>query len=431
MKLPRAKLYLSASSLLLAVFKLLLKKGERGNSVKVLESKLSNFWSIKYCKLLSSCRLGLFYSLRALNLKPGDEVLLTPLTIPDVVNAIHVLGLKPVFIEMSPDDHNLLISDLKSKINSKSRVLLVTYLSGIVPDMNQIIDIVKKNNLIVIEDISQVYGATFNGHLIGTFGKVAIGSFSLGKTIASLAGGFILTNDEKVYIKINSLCSNEFLLPSRSFLAKQAFSQIKIVILTSRFVFNYFTYYVFLFYSRISKSKFDRIHDPRLVSESIRKDNFYENKKILRNDMPADIFIRFTDIQATLALHSFNKLEDGLEKRKALAKVLFNNLDEVVKTLIPSFINKHHKENSFWHFPIVINGNVKEFQSYLLKNGFDTVGYALCLCSNEQCFMLYHANLINSKYIKENTTFLPIHDDFVFEDMEKLATAVNRYFQEV
>jgi len=423
-------MYLSISSLLGAIFKLLFNKIDRGNSVRDLESKLSNYWNIKYCKLLSSCRLGLFYSLRALNLKPGDEVLLTPITIPDIVNAIHALGLKPVFVDMSSNDHNILINDLELKVNSKSRVLLVTYLAGIVPDMDKIMGVVRKNNLILIEDISQNYGSKFKDKLIGTFGKVAIGSFSLGKTLASLAGGLVLTNDKKIWIEVKNYCSNELSLPSRSFLINQAFSQLKIVILTSRFVFNYFTYFVFLIYSNISKSRFDQIHDPRLISKNIRKENFYENYKILRNEMPSDIFIEFTDIQAKLVFHSFEKLDVGLEKRKELAEELFANFDAVVKKTIPSLLYDHRKDNAFWHFPIYINGDMKNFQKYLLKKGIDAVGYGLCLCSHEQCFLPYQANLNNSLNIKENTIFLPIHDDFSNKNMQKIAKVVNKYYKE-
>lgn len=421
-------MYLSISSLLGAILKLLFNKIVHGNSVRHLESELSDYWSIKYCKLLSSCRLGLFFSLRALNLKPGDEVLLTPVTIPDIVNAIHTLGLKPVFVDMSPNDHNILINDLELKVNSKSRVLLVTYLSGIIPDMDKIMGVVRKNNLILFEDISQVYGSKFKDKLIGSFGNVAIGSFSLGKTLASLAGGLVLTDDKKIWNEIKNYCSNELSPPSRSFLIKQALSQLKIVILTSRFVFHYFTYYVFLIYSNISKSRFDQIHDPRLISKNIRKENFYENHKVLRNKMPSDIFFEFTDIQAKLVSHSFEKLDLGLEKRKALADELFTNFDDNVKKSIPCLLYDHRKDNSFWHFPIYVNGNMKEFQKYLLTKGVDAVGYALCLCSHEQCFLPYQANLTNSLNIKEQTIFLPIHDDFSLKEMQTLSKAVNKYY---
>jgi dTDP-4-amino-4,6-dideoxygalactose transaminase len=146
--------------------------------------------------------------------------------------------------------------------------------------------------------------------------------------------------------------------------------------------------------------------------------------------MPSDIFVEFTDIQAKLVSHSFEKLDVGLEKRKELAEELIANFDDVVKKLIPSLLYDHLKDNSFWHFPIYINEDMNNFQKYLLKKGVDAVGYGLCLCSHEQCFLPYQANLINSFNIKEKTIFLPIHDDFSKKNMQKIAKIVNNYYKE-
>ena len=139
MKLPRSKLYISLSDLLKAYFKILhgidLSKGEK---VKKFENLLEDYWSRKKCFTLSTCRLALYYVLKSLKLSRGDEVLLSPIQIPDFINAILNLGLKPVFVEIDKETKCLNITDLKKKINSKTRVVLTTYLTGILPDISQI-----------------------------------------------------------------------------------------------------------------------------------------------------------------------------------------------------------------------------------------------------------------------------------------------------
>ena len=147
MALPRHKIYIPFFSLLVTVIKILFHKLDRGKSADRLEKNLSKYWGKKKCQTLSSWRLGFHYALRSLELEEEDEVLLTPLAIADSVNAITLLKLKPVFIEMDPNTHNIDSADLKRKITKKTKVIHITYLSGMVPNLDEIITIAKENNL--------------------------------------------------------------------------------------------------------------------------------------------------------------------------------------------------------------------------------------------------------------------------------------------
>ena len=137
MKLPRSKLYISFFELIKAYFKILFGFGLiNGNRVKEFENLLEKYWERKKCFTLSTCRLALYYVLKSLKLEKGDEVILSPIQIPDFVNAILNLGLKPVFVEVDKKTKCLDLDDLKKKINNKTKVILATYLTGIVPDIS-------------------------------------------------------------------------------------------------------------------------------------------------------------------------------------------------------------------------------------------------------------------------------------------------------
>ena len=142
--------------------------------------------------------MATYYFLKSQGFQKGDEVLLTPITIPDIVNAIHVLGLRPVFVDMDIDTHNIDINDFKNKITENPKVLLLTNLSGLACDLNPVIDLAKEKNLIVVEDNSQAHGTHFNKRLLGTFGDATILSLSIGKTISSLVGGAFLTSNQNI-----------------------------------------------------------------------------------------------------------------------------------------------------------------------------------------------------------------------------------------
>src|SRR5690606_30207927 len=97
--------------------------------------------------IVSSYRVGLHLTLQALELDDGDEVLLTPITIADSINAITIAGLRPIFLEMDKDSHCLSLEDLKNKTTSKTRVLIITFLSGIIPNLDDIYSFTKEHGI--------------------------------------------------------------------------------------------------------------------------------------------------------------------------------------------------------------------------------------------------------------------------------------------
>lgn len=429
MKQPRAKLYISFFELLKAYFKILFGFGlTKDKKVKEFENLLENYWQRKKCFTLSTCRLALYYVLKSLKLKKGDEIILTPIQIPDFVNAILNLGLRPIFVEVDKKTKCLDLDDLKRKINNKTKVVLATYLTGIVPDISKIQKICEENNIFLIEDISQSYGSSYNLKKAGTFGLAAIGSLSPAKIISSVGGGFILIDDKKTIEEIILNLKNELSLPKKKTLLKICIFQLKVSLLTSTIMFNFFSYYLFYFLSIFFKGKFRELHHPTF--KYTHKDKtIYDNPTVQRK-LPDELFFQFIDLQAEIAIKTFRKnINHGLKKRQNLAKVLYDNLNDKAKKCIPSVVS-NYDQNCFWHFPIILsNENLEKFQSFLMRKGYDVVGYGLKLCNNESAFENYKTNLSSAKLIQENTLFLPIFDNMNNADMEKIAKNVNLFFE--
>jgi len=426
-RLPRARLAVPLSSLLKVLLKIIFIKLESGHYNRQLQKSLASFWSSKYCITMPTCRIALYYVLKSLKLKKGDEVVLTPLVIPDIVNAIHMLGLKPVFVDLSLGNQNMDIIDLERKISAKTEVLLLTYLSGIVPDMSLIMEKVQKHNLVLIEDISQNYGSMYNGRLIGTFGTASIGSFSAGKTIASLLGGFILTSDKNIADNVCEFSSKELSRPRKTMLIKVIWDQIKISLATQPIIFSYFTYYIFRILSFLSPDSV--FASKKYSSKKIEKINYYENYPILRQRFPAEALVWFSDLQAEIAIKAFKNLKRNICSRRKLFEILCNNLDRRVLELMPhSLMNIN--QNVYWHIPILLKAGVRNFQKKLLGDGFDIIGFALRVCSLEPVFKKYYRETPNTLLIKNQTVFLPVHETFTEDQMIKLAKSVNNYFLE-
>ena len=335
MKLPRGKLYIDLLTLIKCLFKILLNLGlSRGKKTLEFENTFCKYWNRNKCITTSTCRLSLYYVLKSLNLKEGDEVLLTPIQIPDFINVILNLKLKPVFIDINKETESVDLKDLESKINKKSRVLLATYLTGLVPDIKKISTICDENSIFLIEDISHSYGSFFDGKKAGSFGFAAIGSLSPGKIISSIGGGFVLIDDYNKATLIEEDIKNSIKNKSRKTLLKVCLFQLKVSLLTSKFIFNYFTYYIFLFLSKFYRQKFDEIHNPKF-KYFVKDKTIYDNPPVKR-ELPNELFFEFTDLQAEVALKTFKKnLKNGLEDRQRMAKILYENLKSNEKKFVP------------------------------------------------------------------------------------------------
>ena len=176
-----------------------------GPEVFRLEKLLAKKNNSKYCVCLSSGSSALYLALKAAGVKRGDEVITTPLSWIITSNAIMECGAVPVFVDID-DSLNMNANLIEKKITKKTSVILAMHYSGLMCDMIKINKIAKKNNLKVVEDAAQSFGAKLNNDFSGNFSDVS--SFSL-NPMKPLAGygeaGFITTSSKKIYSKILKL----------------------------------------------------------------------------------------------------------------------------------------------------------------------------------------------------------------------------------
>jgi perosamine synthetase len=180
-----------------------------GNAAEQLEKKFADRLGVKHSFAFNSGRSSLLAILESLDLQKGDEVLLQAFTCNAVPNPVMWAGLKPVYVDCNEDDFNIDAEDLGKKVTSKSKVVIAQHTFGLPADMDRIMEICRKHNLILLEDCAHALGATYKGReampagrQVGTFGKAAFFSFSRDKVISSVYGGMAVTNDEALAQKI-------------------------------------------------------------------------------------------------------------------------------------------------------------------------------------------------------------------------------------
>ena len=167
---------------------------------KELETAVCETFGSKYAQLTSSGTAALSTALSALGIGYGDEVITPCFTFVASFEAILSVGAVPVLVDV--DDTLTLSPDaVRKAITSKTKAIMPVHMCGSMADMDALVAICKKHNLILLEDACQSIGGTYKGKLLGTIGDAGTFSFDFVKTMTCGEGGVIMTNREDVYIK--------------------------------------------------------------------------------------------------------------------------------------------------------------------------------------------------------------------------------------
>jgi 8-amino-3,8-dideoxy-alpha-D-manno-octulosonate transaminase len=167
--------------------------------VRQFEKSLSKKFKINYCQCVSSGTAAIKVALKALNIKPGDEVITQAFNFIATIEAILDVGAKPIIANID-ETLNMCPKDLEKKISKKTKAIIPVHMLGFSADLKNILKIANKKNIWVIEDNCEAVGSKYKNKFLGTFGDLGIFSFDFGKNITTGEGGCIITNNKKLYI---------------------------------------------------------------------------------------------------------------------------------------------------------------------------------------------------------------------------------------
>jgi len=172
------------------------------------EQNIANFIGTKYAVGLNSGTDALFFSLKAIGIQPGDEVITVAHTFLATVGAIVNNGAKPVLVDVGYD-HNIDVSLIEKAITKKTKAIIPVHLNGRVCDMDSIMEIAENYHLKVIEDSAQALGAKYKNKKAGSFGLTSIFSFYPAKILGTAGdGGMLCTDDKNIAIAVRELRDN-------------------------------------------------------------------------------------------------------------------------------------------------------------------------------------------------------------------------------
>ncbi|MBQ6806792.1 MAG: UDP-4-amino-4,6-dideoxy-N-acetyl-beta-L-altrosamine transaminase [Lachnospiraceae bacterium] len=173
-----------------------------GPKISELEQKLCDMTGAKYAVVCSNGTAALHIACLAAGVSEGDEVITTPITFAASANCALYCGAKPVFADINPETYNIAPASVREKITAKTKALVAVDYTGQSVELDELLQICKENNMVLIEDGAHVIGTKYKGKANGSIADMTTFSFHPVKTVTGGEGGAVLTNSKELYQKL-------------------------------------------------------------------------------------------------------------------------------------------------------------------------------------------------------------------------------------
>jgi len=176
-----------------------------GYLTRRFEDKISKLLNVKYVIATTSGTIGIFLALKALKIKKGDEILIPNLTFAATINAVDLVGAKPILVDIDKKSLLFDLDSLKKKITKKTKAIIPVHISGRGSNIRELVKFSKKYKLKIVEDAAEAFMSKDKKKSLGTFGEIGCFSFSPPKIFTTGQGGVVVTNNLKYYKEILKL----------------------------------------------------------------------------------------------------------------------------------------------------------------------------------------------------------------------------------
>jgi perosamine synthetase len=169
------------------------------------EKAFATHVGLRFAAALPSCTSAIHLALAAVGVGPGDEVVVPDLTWIASAAPISYVGASPVFADADLNTWCVTAESIERRLTPRTKAIIAVDLYGSMPPLNEIRQIADRNGLLLIEDAAEGLGSTLDGRAAGSFGHVGVFSFHGSKTLTTGEGGMLVTDDEKIYARVQFL----------------------------------------------------------------------------------------------------------------------------------------------------------------------------------------------------------------------------------
>ncbi len=168
----------------------------QGHLTDEFEQRFASYQGARFGIGVANGSVAIRLALHAAGLRPGDEVIIPPITFFSTASSVVEVNGVPVFADIDPETYCLASGAIEAALTTRTRAIIPVHFAGQAAAMNEIMTIAKRHNLVVIEDAAHAHGAEYQGKRLGSLGQMSTFSFQTTKTLTSGEGGMILTSEE-------------------------------------------------------------------------------------------------------------------------------------------------------------------------------------------------------------------------------------------
>lgn len=427
-KIPRGVYYLSLLRILKSLAKLYFQKNLPGSKLLEFEKLAAEELKATNIKAMPHARISLYYILKSYNLQPGDEVLMSPTTLPDMVNMVLLAGLTPVFADFKDKTHVVDLEKATALVTTRTKVLFLTHLYGILPNMLEVEKFCKIHSLLFIQDCTQSYGCLFNGKAIVDFADSTFFSTCSLKDLHTHMGSLLCTKSKEQMNLINIQTREDFSEIDKAYFRKFLKEDLFASLALNPLLFSTFTYYIFKILFKINPVLIEDLIDARGIKVgpiTLFKGLFGGSGDFRRKSIPKKMLYYFGELQAEVGLAGLKKMKHHQDLRRKNTLLLIDKLSLEARSRLPVIeINSY---DTFWRIPIYLE-EPREFESFLFDHGIDPGKTTLpCLPYLEIFHDLKQFSPI-AKQMGSNSIFLPNYHYLNEVEINYVASTVNLFF---
>ena len=408
-KIPRGIIVHSLQESLVGFFQSIFFKLNDNAQIEGFENAFANHCNAKHCVSFGFARTSILFILKSLNLPPGSEILMPPITIKGILDAVISLGLKPVYIDLDADTFCINLKKLNDEDNQNIKAAIITPLYGLIPNLEEISYALRSKKIFSILDFSHSLNATYKQKKITSFFDASVYSSSSIKILDTLGGGHVLTNDNKLFAVLKTK-QESLRKPDRSALIKKAFINLYRNLATSHPIFGLITYPLIQLMSFFSRGL--------VLKQTGRRD-----KKPI-TEMPSVWFSQFSSVQAKIGLNL-------IARTKEMDFIRINNAKQ-----IRSKIGDYHfprttleSKNVFWQLIVLVNDS-RIFQKFCLSRGIDVATSSLELLPSLKGYP-GRVDLEIASNLYKNACIIPCNHLLKKKEIDKISRIIKIYFDEL
>ena len=377
------------------------------DSVETFEAEVCRRFNVAAAVCVPMARTGLFFVLREL-IQPGQKIILSPLTIVDVVNAVLLAGGVPVFVDIIRRSCAMDIDKADSLIDGSTGALLLTHLHGETAGANAFLELCQRRGLRLIEDSAQAFGAIERGKRLGTIGDAGIYSFGFYKNLTTWRGGMVVSNNATLIERIRGHVRKLAQLPKRNLLIRML-GGLVVDAATCPSVFATFTHPIL----RGNFGIISRQLDP-------------ERGAMRLAEVPKDHLRQMRESQALIGIRHLDRVDKDAFRRIENAAAYHDGLGGLDGIVTPQRCGD--LSNVYTYFPIQI-ANRETLLEYSQKRRRDFAAQHLRNCADLPMFSEFRRDCPNARRAARELVLLPTYPRYPHSEVKKNIEVIREFFQ--